>query len=403
MHNYIIMVLFILNQSILAFETFGGHESGGGTGLAKKKGAPPILLELLDYDLNFQDTFKTNSNLPIKDKSFSPGLRFPLADTQNTETYQFALTLLDKWKRNSPQLIKLITDSLANLKVIPVDAYLTVNKFEPLGIDPEVLLKNFPKARVHRLATYTYREGVYLSYPLFKKLGDYSRAGLFIKETLRRWQILEKVGMTPTQISQLTAVIVLGNPDEVGSLETDQFIPISKLGHILTYQKTSAFLEDIKAYLDQFKRKVNRLDHAERFIDNINDLDAAIIKALQVEKSEKTFSSQEQITRLLCIKQIIFDIEIVLLWIKEGVLSNQVKVLGKKLSRLIDKNLGIAYSNWALDSQDFMRAGNPLNNTVLLTTTKVKRKLKKFKSQLIKRSRANKKGVSLSKMKLYKY
>ena len=155
----------------------------------------------------------------------STTLCFEILDIESLLIYKFLENHLSRWQRTSPHFIKWILSQVKKTEFIPIDTYLTQDLSQSLGIDVRKMLSVFPVATIHRAVTYTFRDGAFLSLPVWNQMGDMSKAGLLIHEALRRVQIVGKNQLSTDEIVNLTAMLMLGNPDDYNSISEIENYP----------------------------------------------------------------------------------------------------------------------------------------------------------------------------------
>ena len=349
--NNIIRLNNIQNSLLLS----GGHESGGGTGILKGSSDGTIyLLDLINFDSNFTDTIQIKSELKLK-RGKSATLGFEILDIESLLIYKFLENHLSRWQRTSPHFIKWILSQVKKTEFIPIDTYLTQDLSQSLGIDVRKMLSVFPVATIHRAVTYTFRDGAFLSLPVWNQMGDMSKAGLLIHEALRRVQIVGKNQLSTDEIVNLTAMLMLGNPDDYNSISEIENYPKALNELVSSNVDLISFFNGV---LDIYNRIETDNKEVIATVDQVRDYYKRNIPFqngnLEQRVEIKILQDLDYFLNDLKLLAHIFDLEID---------SDAVNNLNEKLDRVIGNSLNESMANQTINLNSWTRGGNPFLNT----------------------------------------
>jgi hypothetical protein len=214
---------------------FAGGSSGGGpgTGVINEDGTA-TLLPIYIANSSYRDTFLTESvNLPDRTAClFFPAHNFKFKyDSCPTPKAvelpgQFALERLEKWKCSSPTLIKALRQGLLATHFYFVKDDTNTSRSKPIKQGyflPKELRGKFD-LELKTIAYYDRDTVVRVNVDIYNRLGDASRAGLFLWEALREVILANRGNINIEQQQNLLAKIVLSSPQENETLETSDYM-----------------------------------------------------------------------------------------------------------------------------------------------------------------------------------
>lgn len=201
----------------------GSASSGGGSGLRRADGKV-VLLDLAEKKPDFKDSFDDPENDALRNVLESDDFKEFAADRSAysvpvavKEEYSFKLAekSLRKWKPNSPTIVSAI-DAMMNRTWFAM----SVRDLPSDHIEghSDILPVAFFSDREERVVFFDIR--------LWLDMGDLSKAGMFIHESLRRLKQEFQIDFSEQGIRDITATILLETPEEKNSL--DKFQEVSK-------------------------------------------------------------------------------------------------------------------------------------------------------------------------------
>lgn len=271
-----ICVFVLLLMPIVVLARPQGGITGGGGHLVPSL-PTPILLDLFEMGANVPESY----NFIRHDEFKQTSLITPIAiDKLSIATLIEAR--LKVWEPSSPLLIKALRHSLKNMKW-----YMTPFLFG-VGDDSSFQIPNSLANRIQgkdliKVAYYDSVFGVWLSGPVWHSgLGDFTKAGIVIHETLRQIQIRYKGRIIESSLQKLTSYLLLTAPGQwlpdirksLNTLDEPEFLgdQISttrkSLGH------NNSLIQNFKATACTTAAAMNRVINpkTEKIVNNIYQL-----------------------------------------------------------------------------------------------------------------------------------
>ena len=186
----------------------GGDGSGGGTAIQPTPHEHPVLLDYYIANSRFADS-PSAANDRILPSTLSKTIGYDRLDIKTLPSYVLAQNRLKAWEKNSPVVVNLIRSALDSMEW----SY-TPFRQDLCGeakIANEQLNFGLP---LESAVVYRKEMGAIISARTWNAMGSYSHGGLLVHEALRQIQFAMGEPMEYAVLMNLTAKIMLENPDQ---------------------------------------------------------------------------------------------------------------------------------------------------------------------------------------------
>jgi len=200
----------------------GGMDSGGG--FAVNKSGQSILLDLAVANPEFKDQCVAHSSNNIRMGAAGHALGYEKITLKEIPVGHQARSLVKKWNTNSPHLVNLILQAMDSMEW-RFSAY-KVPEAQDAYVAPRSVGVPTP------VAFYTKDLGVVVDTAAWNRLCETSKLALVIHESLRHVQLSYEQIPNTEKLQDLTATIVLSNPQEARTLESSRFLADALLDRI---------------------------------------------------------------------------------------------------------------------------------------------------------------------------
>lgn len=304
--------IFVLLASLPAFA--GGDTSGGGTLIVRKPGDKPVLLDLALRDPGFSDTYEFKKSIGMPDTEFLKVVGFDRADFRGDPAFVLATKRLNAWRHESPIVVGLIRNALAQMPLLYTSHRLKVLPEFDL---PAEKAKTWPDAGLVSAAIYDGIFGSRISRAVWDDLGDMSKAGLLIHEALRHIQLAspgDARKLTNIAIQEITGRIMLSNPKKGENFDSEHHLNSQLLKqsrefgerekrHEEIENRTSQLLKTADNALSRLRgtglKNSRNSDCAGCVSANTGNFDVlyALLRDTQKELSDYRFANWEKLTQ----------------------------------------------------------------------------------------------------------
>ncbi|MBI4041624.1 MAG: hypothetical protein HY390_07145 [Deltaproteobacteria bacterium] len=235
----------------------GGNSSAGGTLFQATDTAQPILYDFTHIQTELPNDRRTPED-DIHISEFSERVGYDVFPVYTTSAFKQAEQRLELWKTNSPVIVNYILEALKNVRWLytPFEFRYSENQ------NQEPRLENiFPNHVLRPAVIYLLDLGAWISAPTWNTLGDNTRAGILIHESLRHIQNCYGMLKSNEKLEKITATIMLTNPTPGTCLDSDEFLDdiileIVKKNNELKQAKTEFQKNVINLYPGQSHAKI---------------------------------------------------------------------------------------------------------------------------------------------------
>ncbi|MGE4108821.1 MAG: hypothetical protein AB7F66_16575 [Bacteriovoracia bacterium] len=182
--------------------------SGLGLSIYRPEDTFPVLLDFVRYNPNYFEDVSEGDGSKLTVTPFANTYGF--AEIQNLQAlpaYNYAISRLAAWEKNSPALTSAIRIALTGIHWY-VTPYEPIVKAAPADVAP--ITKEILGTVVEDPQTFRMR----ISISVWNKHKTVSQAGILVHEALRMIQNSEQPTMTDQKVMELTARILLESPKE---------------------------------------------------------------------------------------------------------------------------------------------------------------------------------------------
>jgi hypothetical protein len=232
----------VLVCCLLGAQAYAGAGSSGGGFVCDLTDGTEVLLDLIEYNPGFKDTYTFSKTQPLKFGRVGKKLGYEKRDVKSFPAYDFAMQKLKTWEASSPTIIKMIEQALPNVDWRFSEFKVTTGNETFVASDETRKVCT----KIRPAILYTQQFGALVSGADWIAGGDSTQAGWIIHEALRYVQLNYSSDLSTEKLQKLTATILLEDPSKIETLETADYLD----GKILDQAKQKiATAKEIKSVM----------------------------------------------------------------------------------------------------------------------------------------------------------